>query len=515
MGYRSRMKQAWTIARIELRRAFFSKRAFWVYGLALLPSLIFFAAGIQQRIRMAMLQAGGTINPALMDSIGIGDTPEEVIRRLGKPSSDFAWQRRMRARPQGEKTGITSHAINPGVEARYVRMNIITPNHVGNRTARIYEFEIYGHPASAQPGHEVNLALHKTGTGSTPCSPDEGPEKAFNGSVSGGIKDRWCSQNLNPFLQVDLGAVHTVNRVVVKHASAAGESDTLDTAFFNLQASTDNRYFTTIVDAAGARFTEEISLNRTLTYFDGRRQATLQFRNGKLATNNMNVLGNFEENRAVFAGIFQYFYLRLAIFFGCLGIFMNLFRGEMLDKTLHFWFLAPAKREVLLAGKYGAGLIASIIIFTGGALLCFAVALLMQNPAEVRTYWQSVGWSHAFWYATAAALGCVGYGSVFLTAGLLLRNPILPAAVLLGWEAINGFLPEILQKLSVLYYLQSLCPIPPPMDADVPALMQLLLKPAAPASHAGAILGIFVVTALVLWVASRTIRRMEISYSSE
>ena len=41
-------------------------------------------------------------------------------------------------------------------------------------------------------------------------------------------------------------------------------------------------------------------------------------------------------------------------FFGCLGIFMNLFRGEMLDKTLHFWFLMPVRREVLLAGKYVA-----------------------------------------------------------------------------------------------------------------------------------------------------------------
>ena len=42
---------------------------------------------------------------------------------------------------------------------------------------------------------------------------------------------------------------------------------------------------------------------------------------------------------------------------------MNLFRGEMLDKTLHYWFLAPARREVLLAGKYLAGLIAAVVIF--------------------------------------------------------------------------------------------------------------------------------------------------------
>src|SRR5579863_592742 len=37
----------------------------------------------------------------------------------------------------------------------------------------------------------------------------------------------------------------------------------------------------------------------------------------------------------IFAGMFQFFYLRLAIFFGCVGVFMNLFRGEMQQRSLH------------------------------------------------------------------------------------------------------------------------------------------------------------------------------------
>jgi hypothetical protein len=170
---------------------------------------------------------------------------------------------------------------------------------------------------------------------------------------------------------------------------------------------------------------------------------------------------------------------------------------------------------VLLAGKYGAGLISSAVIFAGGALLCFAMMLWPQDPAAVQSYWQSAGMAHAFWYTVAAVLGCVGYGSVFLAAGLLLRNPIIPAAVLLAWESVNGFLPEILQKLSVLYYLQSLCPVPPPTDKSAPAIIQLLLSPAAPASRLGAILGLLVVTALVLWIARIAIHRMQVSYGSE
>ena len=36
----------------------------------------------------------------------------------------------------------------------------------------------------------------------------------------------------------------------------------------------------------------------------------------------------------------------------------------MIDKSLHFYLLAPIRREVLLVGKYLAGLIATVVIFT-------------------------------------------------------------------------------------------------------------------------------------------------------
>jgi len=43
------------------------------------------------------------------------------------------------------------------------------------------------------------------------------------------------------------------------------------------------------------------------------------------------------EDTLIFAGLFHFYYLRLGIFFGCVGIFSNLFRGEMLEKTLHYY----------------------------------------------------------------------------------------------------------------------------------------------------------------------------------
>ena len=505
----ARFRQVWTIARIELRRAFFAKRGLWVYALALLPAIIFFAHGVDAKWDIERLGRRGLTDAALMNSVQKGENIEAVKTRLGKPAEERGGTRVRRVRKQGSN-GTTTHLIDAAVEARVVRLNITRPTYGGPMVARIYEFEIYG----AEGGQ--NLALGRPATGSPPCSPEQGPEKAVNGSVAGGQADGWCAPQWPFFLQIDLGAARPVKRFVVKHASAGGESEELDTRDFNIQVSADGRTFNTVSSSSGAGFVDERIDYRVLTYFDGRRITWYTFVDGKMEDSNTNQPLNFEEDRLVFAGIFQFFYLRLAIFFGCLGMFMYLFSGEMSNRTLHYWFLAPAPREVLLAGKFAAGLIASATIFGGGALLAFAAMIWPHDPVELQAFWNAGGMLHAFWYTVAAVFGCVGYGSVFLAVGLYLRNPIIPAAVLLAWEGAAAILPHVLQKISVLYYLQSLCPVPALFDEDdIPMVIRLLMAPAAPASRPGAILGLLLLSAVVLWIASRAVRRMEISYGAE
>ena len=72
---------------------------------------------------------------------------------------------------------------------------------------------------------------------------------------------------------------------------------------------------------------------------------------------------DMREDIQVLAGIFQFYYLRLAIFFGCLGIFTRLIRGEMVDRSLHYYLLAPVRRELLVIGKFIAGVITSVMVF--------------------------------------------------------------------------------------------------------------------------------------------------------
>src|SRR5687768_8104178 len=161
---KQRARQAWTIAKIELRRAFFARRSFWVYGLALLPSVIFFGHGLEAKFRSERLASRGLITPSLMDSIREDESADEVKKRLGKPAEERWSTRSRRLRQSTGNAGTTTHVHEPAVETRFVRLNVVAPNYSGFPTARIYEFEVYGPDGPEErrqgvPGDQANLAL--------------------------------------------------------------------------------------------------------------------------------------------------------------------------------------------------------------------------------------------------------------------------------------------------------------------------------------------------------------------
>src|SRR2546426_9189697 len=46
----------------------------------------------------------------------------------------------------------------------------------------------------------------------------------------------------------------------------------------------------------------------------------------------------------IFAVMFQTFMLRLMILFGCAVVFANLYRGDVVTRTIHFYLLTPTRR---------------------------------------------------------------------------------------------------------------------------------------------------------------------------
>ncbi len=257
-------------------------------------------------------------------------------------------------------------------------------------------------------------------------------------------------------------------------------------------------------------------ISRHYEYTDGQNDLYIWIRDGKVTGTFFRRGFDLGVDAIVYAGVFQFFFLRLAVFFGCLGIFMNLFRGEVLDRSLHFYFLAPVRREVLMAGKFLAGLLATCTIFLVSEVLQQVAFLWHYTPALRDVYlFHNHGLENAGTYLGVTLLACVGYGAFFLVAGMLFRNPIIPAAIILIWEGINPFLPSVLKHVSVIYYLRSLCPVDIPTPPGMPALIALLVSNADPVSRPAAIVGILIVTLLALYVSTLQVRRMEINYTTE
>jgi len=207
----------------------------------------------------------------------------------------------------------------------------------------------------------------------------------------------------------------------------------------------------------------------------------------------------------VFAGLFEGLIVRTVIFFGCAWIFMNLFRGDIVDRSLHYYFLAPVRREVLVCGKYLSGAVGSVLLFgtaTAGSLFFYYYA--RGYSASAQYIFGGPGLKQIISYMAIAVLGCLGYGAFFLLIGLFFRNPIIPALLIYGWEWLNFLLPPFLKKISVIHYLTSLAPVP--ISRGAFAIV------AEPISAMFAIPGLLIVTIAVLAIACWRIRGLEISY---
>ena len=217
---------------------------------------------------------------------------------------------------------------------------------------------------------------------------------------------------------------------------------------------------------------------------------------------------DFARYNMIFAIFYGGFILRTVVFFGCAWIFMNLFRGDIIDRSLHFYFLSPVRREVLVVGKYISGLATSIILFTSTTVIAMLLLYLPHFPSESsRFFFDGPGMGQLFTYAGVTILACIGYGAFFLVVGLFFRNPIIPALVLYGWEWLNFLLPPLLKKISVIHYLNSLVPVP---VSEGPFAVV-----AEPTPAWIAVPSLIVVTIFVLAVAGYRIRHMEVRYGSD
>jgi hypothetical protein len=157
-------------------------------------------------------------------------------------------------------------------------------------------------------------------------------------------------------------------------------------------------------------------------------------------------------------------------------------------------------------------LIAAFVIYGAGTAASLAVLYGHFGSERARVLLlESGGMSHVIAYLGVTLLACVGYGAVFTIMGQKFNNPMIPAAMVLVWEGLNPFLPSLLKKFSVIFYLKSLLPV----EAAVRGPLAILVVNTEPLPAWISIVGLLAVSVLAIVIACAKARRMEINYSSE
>ena len=220
---------------------------------------------------------------------------------------------------------------------------------------------------------------------------------------------------------------------------------------------------------------------------------------------------SMQDDTNVLAGVVEFYYVRLGVFFGCLGIFSRLIRGEMTERSLHFYLLSPVKREILLLAKFAAGSISALLLFGTAVILDFALMYAGFGAAGRDFIFNGPGARQLEAYLLIVVLACLGYGAVFLLLSMIIRNPTPAAMLVFGWEAINPVLPSLLQKISVASYLRHLMPISLPGHG----IFALLTVQTEPVSGWVATLGLLLLIAAVLYYSCYKIRTLEIRYTTD
>jgi len=217
------------------------------------------------------------------------------------------------------------------------------------------------------------------------------------------------------------------------------------------------------------------------------------------------------DDTVILAGVMQLYYVRLGIFFGCLGIFSRLIRGEMIERSLHYYLLSPVRREVILLSKFFAGGVSAVVLFGTATIADFVLMYVGYGAAGRDFMLHGAGFGQIEAYLLIVVLACLGYGAIFLLLSLMFRNPMPGAMLLLGWEAINPVMPSLLQKFSVASYLRHLMPVSVPAEG----IFALLTVETEPVSAWVAVLGLLALIALVLTYTCYRMRRLEIRYTTD
>jgi hypothetical protein len=203
----------------------------------------------------------------------------------------------------------------------------------------------------------------------------------------------------------------------------------------------------------------------------------------------------------VYANFYHALIVRIVIFFGSLALFLNLVRGEVEERTLHYLLLTPVRRPLLVLGKYVAAVGSAWLLFLTTTIASF---LIIHVPQGIGSAFTGPALRQLAAYCGMTMLACMGYGGAFLLLGTVLRSPGPLVALFFAWEWAEFMMPPLLKQLSVVHYLKALTPVP---IAEGPFALL-----ADPTPVPVAILQLLIYAAVVVSVAAWSASRADLDY---
>jgi len=217
---------------------------------------------------------------------------------------------------------------------------------------------------------------------------------------------------------------------------------------------------------------------------------------------------SIEQSRQIFAYLYSGMILGAVVFLGCAAVFTTLFRGEILDRSIHYYLLAPVRREILVVGKFIAGLTTAFVLFGLTTIASYLLLYLPFGATRLVTDLSSgIVLVQLAAYLGITFLACIGYGALFMFTGLLFRNPLLPVVFVATWEVLHFILPPALKMFSVIYYLKGLLPLS--LDEGPFAII------VSPLPLWESILGLVVLAAIALTGTQYILKRLEVKYTED
>jgi hypothetical protein len=203
----------------------------------------------------------------------------------------------------------------------------------------------------------------------------------------------------------------------------------------------------------------------------------------------------------VFGGMIWLLYLRFIV--PVLGVFYGtaLIADEVDDKTITYLFVRPIPRGAVLAGKYLAYLVTTVLVVLPSVVLLYLLVVPLGSGSLAASFpalLKDLG---------LLGLGLAAYGALFAFIGAYFKYPLVTGLLFaFGWEQLALLLPGYLRRLTIACYLQSLVPHSVPQEGLGSAL-QALFREVPPVWVSLVWLAGYVVVFIAL--AARTVERKE------